>query len=148
MVIKKLRLLLFSGTKQRCPLIPLLFNIVLDSLCSLMSDLRTQISLQIVTSNLGKYYEWLMIQYNTCHQKEAGHLSVLEIKKYTENIWNIRTGFKNNKNYSVYHLLLTEVLGCPVTKNLTDISDITCCPPINDTTCFLTSLSTTLKPVK
>ena len=53
MVIKKLRLLLFSGTKQRCPLIPLLFNIVLDSLCSLMSDLRTQISLQIVTSDLG-----------------------------------------------------------------------------------------------
>lgn len=50
-------------------------------------------------------------------QREAGHLSVLEIKKYTENIWNIRTGFKNNKNYSVYHLLLTEVLGCPVTKN-------------------------------
>lgn len=117
MVIKKLRLLLFSGTKQRCPLIPLLFNIVLDSLCSLMSDLRTQISLQIVTSDLGKYYEWLMIQYNTCHQRQAGHLSVLEIKKYTENIWNIRTGFKNNKNYSVYHLLLTEVLGCPVTKN-------------------------------
>lgn len=117
MVIKKLRLLLFSGTKQRCPLIPLLYQHSVGF--TLQSYVRLE-NTDIPSDSdkwLGKYYEWLMIQYNTCHQREAGHLSVLEIKKYTENIWNIRTGFKNNKNYSVYHLLLTEVLGCPVTKN-------------------------------